>query len=295
MYEILNTLAEYVNYILAYFYSITGNYGLSIIMLTAVVNIVTFPLTRKQLQSSRKLQEVQPELKKIQDKYKHDREKSNKATMEFMREHQVNPLGGCLPLLVQFPIIIAVFTLLREPWRFMDIEVINTTFLFLDLTTSPSEAAPEIIFLNPYLILPIMAAAATYFHQKLVLTDPRQKIMLYIFPVMILGISYSFPAGLVLYWFTNSLLSVGNHFVIKTTEKASKSAKTESEKQEKDKGAAKKPVAEQQEEPETADRVEPRETKENLKKKKGKTGSTGAPKAKKKSLKGKKKGAGKAK
>ncbi len=295
MYEILNTLAEYVNYLLAYFYSITGNYGLSIIMLTAVVNIVTFPLTKKQLQSSRKLQEVQPELKKIQEKYKHDREKSNKATMEFMKEHQVNPLGGCLPLLVQFPIIIAVFTLLREPWKFMDMEIINTSFLFLDLTTSPSEAAPDIIFLNPYLILPVMAAAATYFHQKLVLTDPRQKIMLYIFPVMILGISYSFPAGLVLYWFTNSILSVGNHFIIKTTEKAVTSKAAESGKKEKEKIVEEEATAEPKMDKGKTENAKSQETKDGITKKKGKTGSAGAPKAKKKSSKGKKKGAGKAK
>lgn len=226
MYQLFFGLAEYVNYVLAEFYAISGNYGLSIIMLTALVNIITFPLTKKQLQSSKKMQEIQPELKKLQEKYKNDKEKLNRVTMEFMREKQVNPLGGCLPLLIQFPIIIAVFTLLREPWRFMDLDVINTNFLFLDLTTSPSQAATDIFLLNPYLVLPVMAAAATFFHQKLLLTDPRQKVMTYIFPVMILVISYNFPTGLVLYWFTNSILSVGNHFIIKTVEKSKEDKQT---------------------------------------------------------------------
>ncbi|NLX90239.1 MAG: membrane protein insertase YidC [Firmicutes bacterium] len=201
----INALAGYINIILTFFYELVNNYGLAIIMLTAVVNIITLPLTRKQLQASKKMQEIQPELKKIQEKYKHDKEKLNQVTMDFMRENKVNPLGGCLPLLIQFPILIAVFQLLREP------ELITKTttdfspfFLFWDLTKS-----------DPYYVLPILAAVATFFQQLLVITDPKQKMMLYIFPVIILVISVSFPAGLVLYWFTNSIFSIGNHLLMK--------------------------------------------------------------------------------
>lgn len=216
----IETLAGYINVILTFFYNMVNNYGLAIIMLTAVVNIITYPLTRRQLQASKKMQDIQPELKRIQEKYKNDKEKLNQVTMEFMRENKVNPLGGCLPLLVQFPILIAVFQLLREP------ELITKTttnfspfFLFWDLTKS-----------DPYYILPIMAAAATFFQQRLVITDPKQKMMLYIFPVMIMVISVSFPAGLVLYWFTNSIFSIGNHFIMRKSDNKKVESETKKKK-----------------------------------------------------------------
>ncbi|HHU76859.1 MAG TPA: membrane protein insertase YidC [Firmicutes bacterium] len=201
----MEALAGYINIVLTFFYDQVNNYGLAIIMLTAVVNIVTLPLTRKQLQASKKMQDIQPELKKIQEKYKHDKEKLNQATMEFMRENKVNPLGGCLPLIVQFPILIAVFQLLRDPNL-----ITKTTsdfspyFLFWDLTKS-----------DPHYVLPIIAAVLTFFQQRLIITDPKQKMMLYIFPVMIMVISVSFPAGLVLYWLTNSVFAIVNHLTMR--------------------------------------------------------------------------------
>lgn len=227
----LQPLVEFINSILSYFYQISGDYGLAIIMLTALVNVVTFPLTRKQIQSSRKLQEVQPELKKIQEKYKNDKEKQNQATMEFMKEKKVNPLGGCLPLLVQFPILISIFQLLRDPSIIEGtVEVFDPYFLFFNLDlTQP----------DPYYILPIMAALGTFLHQRMVLTDPRQKMLMYIFPVLIVVISVGFPAGLVLYWLTNSFFNVGNHFIIKKVEGSGKKEEPtgETKKTEKEKPA----------------------------------------------------------
>ena len=241
-------------------------------MLTILVNIITFPLTKKQIESSKKLQEIQPELKKLQDKYKNDKEAYNRVTMEFMQKNKVNPLGGCLPLLIQFPIMIAVFTLLREPAQIIDAveamgKTFNPNFLWLDLTKQ-----------DPYYILPLMAAAATFFHQRMVITDPRQKTMLYVFPVMIAAISFKFPAGLVLYWFTNSLFSVGNQFLI-----IGKDKKVNFKEDEEDQG-----IREHQKEQDGKQGDTPG------KKKKIRTSAdkkTKAPKVKKKVSKGKKKGA----
>ncbi|NLL20145.1 MAG: membrane protein insertase YidC [Firmicutes bacterium] len=275
----MQVLTEYVNIVLTFFYNITGNYGLAIILLTALVNIITFPLTRKQIQSSRKLQEIQPELKRIQEKYKHDKEKYNQATMEYMRDKKINPLGGCLPLIIQFPIIIAVFTLLREPDLIQNsIENFNPYFLGLNLMNSPNDVKEIYGFLNPYYILPVLAAAATFFHQKLVLTDPKQKMMLYIFPVMILVISVGFPSGLVLYWLTNSIFSVGNHFLMPGTEKKKKVVFNKNNEQERisNNDVQKK------------DNISKGEKKEKESKVKVQTGS---PKNKKKKPKKKKKGA----
>lgn len=224
----IEALAGYINIILTFFYDKVNNYGLAIIMLTAVVNIVTLPLTRKQLQASKKMQDIQPELKKIQEKYKHDKEKLNQVTMEFMRENKVNPLGGCLPLLVQFPILIAVFQLLRDP----NLITKTTTdfspfFLFWDLTKS-----------DPHYVLPIIAAVTTFFQQRLIITDPKQKMMLYIFPVMIMVISVSFPAGLVLYWFTNSIFAILNHLTMKKIDTKKIELSTDKKEIEKEKALA---------------------------------------------------------
>ncbi len=287
MEQFLSPLVEIINSVLMFFYNNTGNYGLAIILLTVAVNIITFPLTRKQINASRRLQELQPELKKLQEKYKGDKEKYNKATMEYMREHKVNPLGGCLPLLVQFPIIIGVFQLLRDPGAML---IDNTFFLGLDLVLSPAEAGRYFDFINPYYILPVISAAATFMHQRMVLTDPKQKMMLYIFPVMILVISVNFPAGLVLYWTTNSLFSVGNHFLIKAMEKGKENKKEEIKDGDKKAQLKSDPVKADKEKEKTteqADRKKRASVKELNKK--------SAPRNKKKTVKGKKKGAGKAK
>jgi YidC/Oxa1 family membrane protein insertase len=286
---LIETLAGYVNILLSYFYIVAGsNYGIAIIMLSAVVNIVTFPLTRKQIQSSKKLQDIQPELKKLQEKYKHDKEKYNKVTMEYMKENKVNPLGGCLPLIVQFPIIIAVFHLLREPTLIAQrVEMLGFEF------SSKFLFGLDLIQPDPIYILPIMAAAATFFHQRMVLTDPKQKMMLYIFPVMIMVISVSFPSGLVLYWFTNSLFSIGNHFLMKSTDAKKKEKDNKSENQEK--------VGRSEPEDSQNEQININQEKTSSRKMKTQKNQTpkkikvvDGPKTKKKSVKGKKKGAGKA-
>lgn len=268
----IQALSGYINIILSYLYNLAGNnYGLAIIMLTILVNIIMFPLTKKQLESSKKMQDIQPELKKLQDKYKNDKEAYNRVTMEFMRENKVNPLGGCLPLLIQFPIMIAVFTLLRDADLISEAieamgKTFNPNFLWLDLTQK-----------DPFYILPIMAAAATFFHQRMVITDPRQKTMLYVFPVMIAAISFKFPAGLVLYWFTNSLFSIGNQiFIFGKGQKGNQEKRHDQEKQSAILESAKEPAV---------GKVA------TVKNKKESKPAKNAPKTKKKVAKGRKKGA----
>ncbi len=297
--EIFNTLSLWINEILSFFFGLTNNYGLAIIMLAILVNIVTFPLTRKQIQSSKKLQQVQPELKKIQEKYRNDKEKLNRATMEFMKENKVNPLGGCLPLLVQFPIIIAVFNLLREPENIIMQTIENFNPYFFNLDLMGLNLALDLTQPDPSYILPILAAAGTFFHQRLVMTDPKQRMLMYIFPVMILVISVSFPAGLVLYWLTNSMFSVGNHFIIKTSsekpagQKEEKGKRIESEKERspsQENDAGEKADNGSAVRKETAVEQTPRRSKS-----KKKTAPSEASVRKKKTSKSKKKGAGKSK
>ena len=299
--QIFNTLSLWINEILSFFFGLTNNYGLAIIMLAVLVNIVTFPLTRKQIQSSKKLQQVQPELKKLQEKYKNDKEKLNKATMEFMRDNKVNPLGGCLPLLVQFPIIIAVFNLLREPETIIMQTIENFNPYFFNLVIMGRQMALDLTMPDPTYILPILAAAGTFFHQRLVMTDPKQRMLMYIFPVMIMIISVSFPAGLVLYWLTNSLFSIGNHFIIRTSSEKPVVQKTKEKKEEKKANNKAVQDIDDQETDQTERNLLSKEQdkeqtkKKNTTKKKTISNSTEAPKRNKKSSKGKKKGAGKTK
>ena len=230
----IQALSGVVNNVLGFFYSLVHNYGIAIIMLTVLINIIMFPLTRKQLQSSKKMQDIQPELNRIKEKYKNDKEKLNQATMEYMSKNKVNPLGGCLPLIIQFPIMIAVFQLLRNQELIsQSIPNFNPGFLCWNLTMNASEIykifadpllgqaySPQ-IYVSSFLIvilyyaLPVLAAGTTFLQQRLMITDPSQKMMMYIAPVMILVISLSLPTGLILYWFTNSLFSVGNSLLIK--------------------------------------------------------------------------------
>jgi len=111
----ISAIVEVLNSILLAINGFTNNYGLSIIILTILVRVVTWPLMSKQLASAKAMQELQPEIKKLQEKYKNDKEKLNAATLELWKKHKITPAAGCLPLLIQLPILWAVFQLLKSP------------------------------------------------------------------------------------------------------------------------------------------------------------------------------------
>lgn len=205
-------IADFFNIILSEIYKIVPNLGVTIIIFTVIVKLATFPLNNQQIKSAKRMQELQPEIKKIQQKFKNDKEKQNRAVMEFMQENKINPLAGCLPLLVQFPILIGIFTLLREIKRFGIAEIpgfnefLIPSMRFLDLTASNHMEALYVI--------PILAAITTYTYSKLTMTDPNQKFMLYLFPGMILLFSAQMPSGLVIYWTVTNLFSMLQHRII---------------------------------------------------------------------------------
>ncbi|MCL5981482.1 MAG: YidC/Oxa1 family membrane protein insertase [Firmicutes bacterium] len=197
-------ITDFLHTILREFYHFSGNYGLAIILLTVLIRLVTWPLTSKQLASAKSMQELQPELKKIQEKYKGNKEKLNEETMLLWKKNKVNPVSGCLPLILQFPILIAMFRVLEHPQRLYDtIAGFSPYFLMLDMTQQ-----------DPTYILPILSAVTTYWQQKVMMTDKSQQMLLVMMPIMILFFSVSFQAGLVLYWVVNNLLSVGHHLFL---------------------------------------------------------------------------------
>lgn len=204
-------IIDFFAIILYHLYNFTGNYGMAIIVLTIVVRLLTFPLMSKQMKSTSKMQSLQPELKKIQEKYKDDKETLNKKTMELWQKHNVNPMAGCLPLLVQMPVLIAIFRTLHDdrleqfipgydPYLFQGFEFLNLNI-------------PD-----PYYILPVLAGATTYLHQKITMgaksssssNNPMASMMI-IMPFLLIFISASLPAGLPLYFVVGNLFSMIMH------------------------------------------------------------------------------------
>ena len=186
---LLNTTDKYV-----------GNFGISIIVVTILIKILLLPLTLKQDKSMKEMKKLQPELEKIKKDYAHDKQMLNIKTMELYREHKVNPLGGCLPILVQLPILIALFGVLRN-----GIIPKDSSFLWLKLSDK-----------DPFYILPVLNGAVSFLQQKLMGTsdNPQMKNMMFVFPILMIYISYRMPSGLQLYWLTSSILAVVQQYFI---------------------------------------------------------------------------------
>ncbi len=202
---------------LVFFYSFTGNYGLAIIILTIIVKALFYPLTGKSFKSMRQMQEIQPKIKLVQERWKNDRQKMNEELMALYREHKVNPLGGCLPILLQMPVFIALYKVLYDA-----IELRH---------------APGLLWIqdlsNRDVPLTILMGASMYFQQKLSpsMGDPRQaKMMLYLMPIIFTIMFVNFPSGLVLYWLVNNLLSIVQQYFIMKPSLAQEPAKAEQPK-----------------------------------------------------------------
>ena len=187
---LLNTTDKYV-----------GNFGVSIIIVTILIKIMLLPLTLKQDKSMKEMKKLQPELEKIKEKYANDKQMLNIKTMELYKEHKVNPLGGCLPLLLQLPILFALFGVLRN-----GIIPKDSSFLWLKLSVP-----------DPFYVLPVLNGAVSFFQQKLMGSadsNPQMKNMMYIFPIMMIMFSLKMPSGLQLYWLTSSILGVVQQYFI---------------------------------------------------------------------------------
>jgi len=193
------------------FYTFLHNYGLAIILITLIIKLVTWPLTHKSFESMHAMQKLQPEMKSLQEKFKGDQRKLQQETMLLYKKHGVNPLGGCLPMLLQMPIFFALYKTIGGA-----IELWGAKFLWIKDLSQPDTVAHlpfEIPFLgsavNP---LALMMAAAMLGQQ---IVTPKtgaannQKGMMYMMSVFFLFICYKMPSGLVLYWFMNQLLSMG--------------------------------------------------------------------------------------
>ncbi|QQR91198.1 MAG: membrane protein insertase YidC [Myxococcales bacterium] len=190
-------LAGYLTRLLSSIHSVVPNWGFAIILLTLFVKLLLFPLTAKSFKSMARMRLLKPELDKLTELYKDDKEKRGAATMELYRKQKINPLGGCLPQLLQLPVWWALYTSLST-----NVQLYHANFAlwWQDLS------APD-----PFFVLPVALGALMYFQQKLTPSamDPAQaKMMMYMMPLMMMGFMLFLPSGLCLYILTNSVLSI---------------------------------------------------------------------------------------
>jgi YidC/Oxa1 family membrane protein insertase len=187
---------------------VVPNYGLCIIILSILVKVVFYPLSRKSVESMRDMQRLKPEMERLNEKFKDDPQKKNQATLELYKKHKVNPLGGCLPIVVQMPVFIALYNVLNSA-----VELRKAPFgLWIGDLSAPDRVGA--IAGLPIHIMPLIMAGTMVWQQKLTPTDPRQAAMAYIMPVVMTVFFYAMPSGLVLYWTVTNLMAIGQQIWI---------------------------------------------------------------------------------
>jgi YidC/Oxa1 family membrane protein insertase len=199
---IIRPFTRFILVIMLWMHKFITNYGFVIIVFSAFTKIIFYPLTKKSLQATKDMQKLQPLMKELREKYKSDPRKMQEETMRLYREHKVNPLGGCLPLLIQMPVLWALFYVFQRTIEFRGAE-----FALWIRDLSAPDSPP---------VLPIIMGASMYWQQKMTpTTDPRMAPMQYIMPVVLTILFITFPAGLVLYWTVNNLMSILQQYYMK--------------------------------------------------------------------------------
>ena len=199
--SIVKAVAKPLFYVLRYLYDYTHNYGVAIILLTFGIKLLFVPLQYKSYKSMQGMQKIQPKVQEIQKIYKDDRERLNKELMKLYREHKVNPVGGCLPMVLQMPVFVALFNIL-----YMTVDLRQAPFiLWISDMSVP----------DPFYVLPVLMGASMVVQQKIMPTtmDPTQAKMMLMLPVFLTFLFLTFPAGLVLYWLTNNVLTIAQQFI----------------------------------------------------------------------------------
>jgi len=241
--QIFNNIADGMGAVLAFVYSLVPNYGLAIIGLTVIVRLVLFPMTAKQARSMQKMQQIQPEIKKLQARYKDNRQQLNEEIMKFYKENKVNPMAGCLPLVLQMPVFFALFRVLREPLKHiphdsklfrafcenLDASKCGKTagypkglsFLGMNLSKAASDIHGSFTTALPYFLLIALVVVTGYLQFKQTQSrqtnaqaNPQAAMMGKIFPAFFAFISYRLPAGVVLYFLVSNGWQIGQQALI---------------------------------------------------------------------------------
>ena len=244
--NIFNELIYYPLFnLLVFFYNIAGqDIGIAIVLLTLLVRFILYPINTKAIKSQKQLQEIQPEMKKVQAKYKDDKEKQAKALMELYQRKKVNPMSGCFPILIQFPILIALY------WVFLNGFKDESLVIVYSFITNPGHIDPislgfiDLSEIN--IVLAVIAGILQYFQTKMLMVNKKDekeekkeekkektaeektqdfaqsmtKQMIYLMPILTFVFAMSFPSGLALYWAVTTLFAiVQQFFIMKKTKK----------------------------------------------------------------------------
>jgi YidC/Oxa1 family membrane protein insertase len=211
--NIFQPLIDVANSILTFFYDNIGvGWGVSIILLTIVTRLAILPLSLKQIRSMRSLQAFQPQIKEIQQRYKDDRQRQQREMMEFYKENKINPFASCVPLLLQLPVFMALFYLLRSPEFKAEINAPGSDPSFLFINHLDLKATGAVLFVLLALYFVTMVGSTSIMASS---AEGSQRLMMYALPVFFTPFIISFPAGLIVYWITTNLWTMGQQAVVK--------------------------------------------------------------------------------
>lgn len=204
--------------LITYFAKLLGNdFGLAIIIVTFLIRLAILPLMIKQIQNSKATQEIQPELQRLREKYRSKDQKTQQKlqqeTMELFQKHGINPLAGCLPVLIQMPILIGFYHAIMRTR-----EIAEHSFLWFDLGER-----------DPYFILPLLAGVLTFVQQKLMMAgsanlNPQMQTLLWMMPIMVIIFAVSLPAALSLYWVVGNIFTIVQTLIMNSLHNPSKKA-----------------------------------------------------------------------
>jgi YidC/Oxa1 family membrane protein insertase len=211
--NILQPLIDINEAILRFWHNTLGfGWGASIIGLTIVIRLLILPLTFKQVRSMQALQRLQPEMKKIQARYKDDKQRQQKEMMEFYKEHEVNPLGSCLPLLLQFPFFIGLYQTLRSAGFRHEVGD-NGQFLFIpDITKPLTGHTTELVVM---IVIYVATQLCSSYVSAINIQDKNQKRLLFLFPFLFVPVVINFEAGLLVYWITTNTWTIGQQLFVR--------------------------------------------------------------------------------
>lgn len=196
-------LVAILSHMLLFFSVHTGSYGVGIILLTVVIRGVLFPLYRAQLVSMKRMQAMQPELQKLQERYKSDKSRLAEEQMRLYKEQKINPMASCLPMLLQLPLLYALYDMLRA-FNFHGLAQLSPSFLWL----------PNLSKADPYLVLPILGGLSTYWQTKISMAlqpgaaAQQMQLMTYLMPLVMFYVFWHLPSGLAVYWVVANLLTI---------------------------------------------------------------------------------------
>ena len=195
-------------------YSLVPNYGVVIILFSILVKIVVFPLTHKSLESTVKMQTLQPKIAEIRERYAKDQQKMNEVMMKMYREEKINPIGGCLPMLLQMPILFALFSLFRGT---IELRQADFAFWITDLS-KPDTISSFGLF--DFHVLPLLMGISMFVQQKMMMKDPKQAALVYIMPVFLTWIFWDMSSGLVFYYTLYNVLTLAQQIIMERTKTA---------------------------------------------------------------------------